>query len=147
MSFMRFYPELLNNLTSKELTEANLANMLPVALTGAVIALIIVFAIGLYVYNALAWMFIAKKLKYKKHWLAWIPIANLFLLPILAKKKWTWGFMFLVPIANIVFAIIWMWKIFERRKLPGWFSLAILIPQAGGILYLISIGFGAWYKK
>jgi hypothetical protein len=86
-------------------------------------------------------------MKCKEYWLAWIPIANLFLLPILLKKKWTWGFMFFVPIANVVFFILWTWKIFELRKYPGWLSLSVLVPKVGGILYLIAIGFVAWKKK
>lgn len=120
-------------------------------LTTGVIIFLIVLAIlafiGVYVYHALAWQRIAKRLKYKKAWLAWIPIANLFLFPILAGKKWTWGFMFLVPIANIVFFMIWYWRIFERRNEPGWPSLFVLIPYGGSILYLISIGILAWKKK
>lgn len=109
-------------------------------------AILVFFMLVLYIYTAWAWMSTAKKLKYKKAWLAWIPIANLFLIPILAKKKWTWGFMFLVPIANIVFWFIWTWKIFERRKLYGFYSLVLLIPGVGPLLYLISLGFLAWRK-
>jgi|APSaa5957512622_1039677.scaffolds.fasta_scaffold53603_2 hypothetical protein len=118
---------------------------------GALLALgvfiAMIFFAGFYIYHALAWYSIAKKLKYKNPWLAWIPIANLFLIPILAKKKAVWGLMFLVPIANIVFFIIWNWKIFKRRKQPGWFALAPIIPQIGGILYLIAIGIVAWSNK
>ena len=40
---------------------------------------ILTIVIVVYVYFALAWMTIAKKLKYKKPWLAWIPLANYFL--------------------------------------------------------------------
>ncbi len=116
-----------------------------IAALGILIAVII--GIAIYVYHSMAWMTIADKMKYKKSWLAWIPVANLFLIPILDKKKWTWGFMFLVPIANIVFFIIWMWHIFERRKLPGWFSLSVLLPKVGGTLYLVAIGFAAWQRK
>ena len=110
------------------------------------------FAVGiaLYVYYAWAWMTIAKKLNYDKPWLAWIPIANLFLIPILAKKEWLWGFIFILPIANIVFYIMWTWKIFEMRKYPGWLSLVILlsfIPMLSaiaGIANLVIIGLVAW---
>jgi len=105
------------------------------------------FIVAIYVYVAFAWMTIAKKMKCKKYWLAWIPIANFFLLPILLKKKWTWGFMFFVPIANMVFFIIWTWEIFELRKYPGWLSLSVIIPKVGGILYFIAIGFVAWKDK
>jgi len=117
------------------------------ALITAGIFLAIVVSLAFYVYFAMAWMTIAKKMKYKHPWLAWIPIAQLFLMPILAKKHWTWGFMFLVPIANIVFFIIWTWNIFEQRKYPGWYSLSLIIPKVGGILYLVAIGFVAWAKK
>jgi|SRR3989344_7787297 len=113
-------------------------------------SLVFLFCVGLYVYYGLAFSTIAKKLKYKQPWLAWIPIANFFLLPILAKKEWQWGFILLVPFVNMVFAIIWLWAIYERRKYPGWLSLipiAIIIPMIGwlaGIAQLIIIGFVAW---
>ncbi len=117
------------------------------ALLGVSMMFFVFFTVGLYVYIAFAWMTIAKKMKCKKYWLAWIPIANFFLFPILLKKKWTWGFMFFVPIANIVFFIIWTWKIFELRKYPGWLSLSVIIPQVGSLLYLIVIGLVAWKDK
>jgi len=119
-------------------------------LLAGMIVLIVILSIALYVYYAFAWMTIAKKLKYKKAWLAWIPIANLFLIPILAKKDWTWGFMFLVPIANMVFFFIWTWNIFERRKYPGWLALIPLvgiIPLIGwlaSLAYLVVLGLVAW---
>ena len=111
------------------------------------IMIFVLFIIAVYVYHAFAWMTIAKKMKCKKHWLAWIPIANFFLLPILLKKKWTWGFMFFAPVANVVFFILWTWKIFELRKYPGWLSLSILVPKVGNILYFIAIGFVAWKDR
>ncbi len=120
---------------------------LTIALIAISIMFFVVSAIAVYVYTALAWSTIAKKLKCKYYWLAWIPVANFFLLPLILKKKWTWGFMIFVPIANVVFFILWNWKIFELRKYPGWLSLSVLVPKFGGILYLIAIGFVAWQKK
>lgn len=120
------------------------------ALFGAAAALGVVVLIGLYVYMALAWSTIARKLNYEYDWLAWIPIAQLVLLPVLAEKDWTWVFMFLVPIANIVFYFIWMWKILERRNLHGALSLvpiAGVIPYIGGlasIANLVILGIAAW---
>ena len=126
-------------------------NTISGGMMGALLAMGIIFfvffTVATYAYIAFAWMTIAKRMKCKKYWLAWIPIANFFLFPILLKKKWTWGFMIFVPIANIVFFIIWTWKIFELRKYPGWLSLSIIIPQVGSILYLIAIGFVAWKDK
>ena len=122
-------------------------------LFATLLVLAILIIIGLYVYMALAFSTIAKKLKYKNPWLAWIPLAQLALIPILAKKKWTWVFMFLVPIANFVFFIIWMWKIYERRKYPGALSLIYigqvipLVHLAASIANLVILGIVAWNDK
>ncbi len=122
-----------------------------VALIAVGIAIGILISIGLYVYFALAWMTIAKKMKYKHPWLAWIPIANCAMILQLGGFHWAWIFLVLVPvlgwIALWVLFIIATWRIFEKRKYPGWFSLSLVIPKVGGILYLIAIGFVAWGKK
>lgn len=104
-----------------------------------------------YVYFALVLSTIARKLKHKDlAWLAWVPIAQFFLLPILNKKEWYWGFIFLVPIVNIVFAIIWTWGIFEKRKYPGWLSLICLagfVPILSWLAFLANAvvwGLVAW---
>jgi len=122
---------------------------------GAFLALglfvVLLISLALYVYTSLAWMTIAKKLKYKYAWLAWIPIANIAMMLQLGGFHWAWVFLVLIPIlgwlALLVLVIIATWKIFEKRKFPGWFSLSIIIPQIGGVLYLVAIGFVAWYKK
>lgn len=114
-------------------------NIMNVAGLGAMMATLgtIVFfvAIAGYVYGALVWMTIAKKLGYDKPWLAWIPIANLFLLPILAKKHWAMGFLLFLPIVNIVLLVIWIWRIYEKRNYPGWLSLVPLL----GLIPILSI--------
>lgn len=112
------------------------------------ILIAIIFMAGIYVYSSLAWYTIAKKLKYKKAWLAWIPIINTTMVLQLGGFHWAWIFLILIPIlgwiALFVLAIIANWRIFEKRKYPGWFGLAPIIPKIGGILYLIVIGFVAW---
>src|SRR4030042_4548758 len=104
---------------------------------GLAVALIIFLAF--YIYFAMAWMTIANKLKYKKSWLAWIPIANIAMILQLGGFNWAWVFLILIPVLGwivlMVLCIIATWKIFEKRKYPGWFSLSLIIPQVGGILY------------
>lgn len=118
------------------------------ALFVAGIIIAILGVIALYVYTALCFRALSIKLGYKKgRWLAWIPIANIFLIPILARKNWKWGFMFLVPIANIVFCIIWYWKIFERVGRPGWWTLLVFIPEVGVIVFLVMLGIASFGKK
>jgi len=106
--------------------------------------------LALYVYMAMAWMTIAKKLGYDKPWLAWIPIANFFLLPILAKKHWAWGFFILIPPVYLILAIFWLWKIYEQRNYPNWLSLVVIghfIPGISGIVLIANLaifGLVAW---
>jgi hypothetical protein len=115
------------------------------------IFVILLFMAAFYVYFALAWYSVAKKLKHKKPWLAWIPIVNIALILQLGGFHWAWILLVLgfIPgwIILLVMVIIAKWRIFVKRKYPGWFSLAILIPEIGGLLNMIAIGFLAWGKK
>ena len=126
-------------------------NFLPFA--GAIATAMTIISIAVYVYAAIAWMTIGRKLGYKNSWIAFIPIANYFLLPILARKHWTWGFMFFLPIANFVFAIIWQWNIFERRKYPGALSLIMIgwvipfLSWLASLAYMVVIGLVAWKDR
>ncbi len=107
-----------------------------------------------YIYTSFAWMDIAKKLKYKHSWLAWIPIVRWAMILQLGKFHWAFIFLALIPVLGWVglwiLLIIATWRIFEKRKYPGWLSLAPvlgLIPKVGGlgqIAFLIILGFVAW---
>ena len=112
---------------------------------------IITLLLALYIYFSLAWMTIAKKLRYKKPWFARIPVVNLAMILQLGGFHWAWTFLILIPIlgwgALFVLLIIATWKIFEKRKYPGWFSLSMIIPKAGFVLYLVTIGFVAWQDR
>lgn len=120
-------------------------------LFAAGIAFFVIFAIALYLYNAIAWQDIGKKQKYKYPWLAWIPFANISMVLEMGEFHWAWVFLVLIPIlgwiALLVLSIISMWRIFEKQHYPGWFSLSVIIPQIGGILYMIAIGFVAWGRR
>lgn len=134
---------------------STLPDLLVGGLFGALIAIGILFMIlflaAIYAYHALAWMTIAKKLKYKRPWLAWIPFANISVILQLGGFHWAWVFLILIPIlgwiALFVLVIISSWRIFEKRKYPGWFSLSLIVPKIGGILYAITIGFVAWQDR
>jgi hypothetical protein len=121
------------------------------ALIGAILVLAILILLAIYIYNALAWSTILRKLKYKNPWLAWVPIAQIAPILEVGGFHWAWIFLILIPIfgwiALVVLVIISTWRIFEKRKYPGWFSLSMIIPQVGAILYLIAIGFVAWKDK
>jgi len=81
-----------------------------------------------YVYFAYTWMIIAKKLDYDKPWLAWIPIANFALLPLLGgEKDWPWVFILIIPVLNIFWGFSWLWAIFKKRGYPGWLIFVLIV--------------------
>lgn len=114
-------------------------------------ALMFLTFLAIYIYTSMAWMTIAQSLKYKKAWIAWIPIANMAMMLQIAGFHWAWVFLILIPVAGwlalFILMVVATWKIFEKKHYPGWFSLSMVIPQIGGVLYLIAIGFVAWQKK
>jgi hypothetical protein len=140
---------------SKMTTTEMLGELFLGLVIGFLVAIGILFAIllflAVYIYHSIAWMTIGKKLKYKKSWLAWIPIANISMFFQMGGFHWAWVFLILIPvfgwIAILVLLIISMWRIFVDRGQPGWFSLGIIIPQVGLLLYLIAIGIVAWADK
>jgi hypothetical protein len=124
---------------------------------GAMIAFVIILAVGIWIYTSFAYMEIAKKLKYKYSGLAWIPFARGAMILQLGGFSWALIFLLLIPVLGwIAVAILYyisQWKIFERRKYSGWLAL---IPIAGMIPYLsvfayvaflIALGFVAWQDK
>lgn len=128
---------------------------------GTILALGIVFVIvivfGVYIYSSLARMAIARKLGHKMPWLAWIPFARTSLILQLGGFHWAWVFLVLLPIlgwiALGILMIISFWKIFEKRKYPGWLALILLlvtVPSVGwlaNLAFLIVIGFVAWQDR
>lgn len=123
-------------------------------MVGAFMVFFVILGIAVYVYTALALMTIATKLKHKQPWLAWIPFANISLVLMMGGFHWAWVFLMLVPvlgwIAIMVMSIISMWRIYEKRKYPGWLSLIWIggiLPFIGwlaGIANMIILGFVAW---
>jgi hypothetical protein len=141
----------LENLT-QSISDPIIAAILAVlGVVGIVVG--IIFLIGIYIYFALALSTIAKKIGYTRPWLAWIPVANLFLFPILTGRKWAWGLLFFVPVVNVVFLIICLWKMLEREGHDGKWSLILLgnlLAKPNFIVFVSFLGILgvlAWKKK
>ncbi len=126
-------------------------------LFAGLIVLAVILGIAVYVYFAFAWMTIAKKLGYKNAWLAWIPFANIAMILSLGGFHWAWIFLLVVPVlgwlAVLVLMIIATWRIFEKRKYPGWLALVHvlelvpLVSGLAGLAYLVIIGLVAWADR
>ena len=110
------------------------------ALTGVMMLFFVGFIVAMYVYMSLALQTIADKTNTANSWLAWIPIANLFLMLSVAKKPMWWFILFLVPLANIVIAImVWM-AVAEARGKPNWWGILMIVPVANFVVP----GYLAW---
>jgi len=134
------------------------------AVLGGLIAFIMAFmvfflmlSLVVYVYLALSWMAIGKKMKYKHPWFSWIPFLNIAMFLQLGNFHWAWVFLILIPffgwVALSILMIVSMWRIFKHFKYPGELSLLLIgfyIPYVGfvaGVILLILFGFLAWGKK
>jgi len=82
----------------------------------------------IYVYMAFCLMTIAKKTNTPNGWLAWIPIANAYLMCKIAGKPGWWLILLLIPFVNIVIGIIVWMGIAKARNKPDWLGILILVP-------------------
>ncbi|HVX92698.1 MAG TPA: DUF5684 domain-containing protein [Candidatus Dojkabacteria bacterium] len=102
----------------------------------------LVFALVGYIYSGLTLMATAQKLNVPNAWLAWIPLANLYLMTQCAGlSPWTM-LLILVPFVNFIYAVYVYMKISERRGFNQLLGLLILVPVAN----LIWMGVLAWGK-
>jgi hypothetical protein len=110
------------------------------AMAAGFIGIILVFVLVVYLYMALSLQTIANKTGAENAWLAWIPIANIFLLLNIAKKPAWWFLLCLIPIVSIVIAVmIWM-EVAKARNKPDWWGILIIVPLVG----IIVPGYLAW---
>jgi hypothetical protein len=137
--------------------EADYSLWSPIVLAGVTAILIL---IGAYIYLAFAWMTIAKKMRHRRPWLAFIPFANIALLLQIGKIHWVWAFLLLglffataplgiaMVLILMVLLVVAHWRIFQELNYPGWLSLCIVLclrfGEIGLPLYLIIIGIIAW---
>jgi hypothetical protein len=110
------------------------------ALAGTMILFFVVLGLAGYVYFALATQTIANKTGTPNAWLAWIPIVSIFLMLDIAKKPMWWFILFLIPLVNIVMAVIVWMAIAEARNKPNWWGILTIVPVAN----LVVPGYLAW---
>ena len=113
----------------------------------AIGAFLIVIGLVVYVYMALVLMTIAKKTKTKNAWLAWIQIANIYLMTQVGGISGWWTALLaagLIPIVGsivlVVLSVYLWWKIAEARHRPGWWGILMILP----VVNLVLMGVLAW---
>jgi len=109
-----------------------------IALAGVIIFACLLF----YVYSAVCLQIIAKKTDRHPAWMAWIPIANLFLMCKIGKLDYKWLLLLLVlfvpligPFFGPLCALFWTafawYKIALARGKEGWIGAITVIPAVG----------------
>lgn len=121
--------------------EGNYGQMEPAA-AAAIGIIYFILIIIFYVYFAICLMKIAKKTNTENGWFAWIPILNVFLMLMIAKKPLWWFVLLLIPIVNIIISIIVWMAIAEARGKPSWIGVLMIIP----FLNIIIPGYLAFSK-
>jgi hypothetical protein len=89
---------------------------------------LLVAAVVLYFYFAFFLMVLARKTSTSHSWLAWIPIANIFLMCRIARQSMLLGVLMIVPLVNFVVAGLLWSGIARARHKPGWTGWLILVP-------------------
>ena len=89
-----------------------------------------VLSIAMYVYVSFCLQTIARKTDTEHGWLAWIPIANMYLMCKIAERPGWWLIFFFIPIANVVFMVIVWMGIVEARDKNKWLGLLMIVPLA-----------------
>ncbi|MEM4397426.1 MAG: hypothetical protein QW757_02245 [Candidatus Woesearchaeota archaeon] len=117
---------------------------------------IIILYLFIYVYFSLTLMKTAQKMNMQNSWLAWIPIANFYLILKMANLSPMFLLLvigFIIPFLNFIFIIgfailmiIAQYKICEARQKPGWWALLQLIPIIGFIWSFVMWGILAFEK-
>ena len=110
------------------------------ALAGVFFTVFLGIAVLAYVYIAMALMTIANKTNTENGWLAWIPIVNIVLMLMIAKKPIWWLILFFIPIVNIVMAVLVWMGIAEARNKPNWWGILMIVP----VVNLVVPGYLAW---
>jgi len=101
--------------------------------------IIFIIFIIFYIYSAICLQIIAKKTNTENPWLAWIPIANLFLMCKIASLSYFWLLGFLlgfVPIIGGIFTLcltgyFWYRIGIVRSKEPQWIGALVAVPIVG----------------
>ncbi|MFC1906703.1 DUF5684 domain-containing protein [Chloroflexota bacterium] len=87
-----------------------------------------------YVWLALCLFIIANKTNTRNAVLAWIPIANLYLMCKIARKPGWWTILYFIPLLNlVVLVVVWM-EIAKARNQSSWVGILIIIPGANVIV-------------
>ena len=99
------------------------------------------FGLVIYVFTSFCMMKIADKLSIPNSWLAWIPIAQAWVMVRAAGKPGWWLILLFIPLVNIVIAFIILFAMPVNLGKSSLYGLLTFIPILGIFLYFGLLAF------
>ena len=90
--------------------------------------------LAMYAYMGLTLQTIASKTGTTDPWLAWIQVANVYLMCKIAKRPTWWVVLCFIPFVNVIISVILWMGIAEARQKPAWLGVLMLVPIANIIV-------------
>ena len=105
------------------------------ALFNKIILFASIFGLVVYVFTSFCLMKIADKLEIPNSWLAWIPIAQIWVMVRAAGKPGWWLILFFIPLVNFVIGLIVFFSIPTSLNKSSLYGLLLFVPILGVFLY------------
>ena len=100
-----------------------------------------IFGLVVYVFTSFCLMKIADKLEIPNSWLAWIPIAQIWVMVRAAGKPGWWLILFFIPLVNFVIGLIVFFSIPTSLNKSSLYGLLLFVPILGVFLYFGLLAF------
>ncbi|PZO43868.1 MAG: hypothetical protein DCF19_04365 [Pseudanabaena frigida] len=111
------------------------------ALVDKILLYVVIFGAIVYVFTSFCLMKIADKLSIPNSWLAWIPIAQTWVMVRAAGKPGWWLILLFIPLVNIVIAFIILFAMPTNLGKSPLYGLLTFIPILGIFLYFGLLAF------
>ena len=100
----------------------------------------VLIVLAVYAFTAFCFQKIAERTSTEPAWWAWIPILNVLLMLKIAGRPLWWIVLFLVPLVNIVIAVLVLVNVCQKRGKSGWLAVGFFIP----VVNLFALGYLAF---
>jgi hypothetical protein len=120
---IRDIPEVLGTYTVDALPNADLLAGISIAFIGGFLLLALLTVLALYIFTSVATQKLAKRLKYKNSWMAWIPILQIHLLLRMAKLD--------IGIIVLFWIMVFLQSLPSVTEMPAIYYLLIIIASLG----------------
>ncbi|MEY3305616.1 MAG: hypothetical protein RLZZ139_3989 [Cyanobacteriota bacterium] len=111
------------------------------AIINKIILFASIFGLVVYVFTSFCLMKIADKLSIPNSWLAWIPLAQAWVIVRAAGKPGWWLILLFIPFVNIVIALIILFAMPVNLGKSSLYGLLTFVPVLGIFLYFGLLAF------